>query len=75
MSCELFSLVNGKDFIHPPLFIYPHHVVMDAFLKANNFTNKDLRESKPRRSDEQDVVITSSEIRLSQIFISKVICI
>ena len=34
--------------------------------------NKDLRKLNPRRSDEQDVVITSSGIPLSQILVSKV---
>ena len=34
----------------------------DAFLNANNNRNKDLRESNTKRSDEQDMVITSSRI-------------
>ena len=38
--------------------LYAHHVVMDAFLSATDFRNKDLRESNPRKSDEEDVVIT-----------------
>ena len=42
---------------------------------ANNFSNKDLREWNPRRSDEEDVVMTSSGNPISQIFVSKVICI
>ena len=49
---------------------------MSAFLNANSFRDKDLREwSSPRRTDKQDVVIPSSGIPLSQIFVSKPICI
>ena len=42
---------------------------MDAFLNENNFRRKDLRVSNPIISDEQDVVITSSGIPLTQIFV------
>ena len=45
---------------------------MYAFLNANNFRKK-IWESNQRISDEQDVVFTSSEIQLSQIFVSKVL--
>ena len=48
---------------------------MDDFLNANNSERKDLIESNPRISDEQDVVITSSGIPFSQIFVSSVIYI
>ena len=55
---------------------YAHHVVMDAFLNANNSENKDLREWKLRRSDEQDVLISSSSGNgRFQIFVFRVICI
>ena len=47
---------------------------MDVY-NANNSKNKDLRGWNSRRSDEQDVVMTSSGIPLVQIFVSKVICI
>ena len=47
---------------------------MDAFLKTNNSKNKHLREWNPAIiSDEQDVVIPSSGIPLSQIFVFRVI--
>ena len=48
---------------------------MDTFLYANNSKNKDLRVWNPRRIEEQDMVIISSGIRLSQTFLCKVICI
>ena len=51
---------------------YVHHVVLDALSNANNFRNIDLREWNPRTSDERNVVITSSVIRFSQIFVSNV---
>ena len=45
---------------------YAHHVVMDTFLNANYFRNRDLREWNPRTSDGEDVVvITYSGIRRS----------
>ena len=47
-----------------------HHVVMDIILYVNNSKNKVLRESNYKRRDQQDVVITYSGIRLSQIFVS-----
>ena len=46
--------------------------MVDTFLNENNIRNKDLREWNPR-SEEQDVVITSSRIQLSQIFVSNVL--
>ena len=45
---------------------------MDTFLNANNSKNKDLREWNARRSHEEDVVITSSGIPLSKIFVFRV---
>ena len=48
---------------------------MDAFLNSNSSKNIDLREGNPIRSDDKHMVITASEIRLSQNFVSKVICI
>ena len=39
----------------------------------NNSKNKNFREWNPRRSDEQDVMMTSSAIQLSQMFVSQVI--
>ena len=50
---------------------YAHHVVMNTFLNANNFRNKDLRYYRGR-SDHHVFLITSSGISLSKIFVSKV---
>ena len=53
-----------------------HHVVMDAFLNAKTWKTKILESRmNPRKSDEQDVVMNSSGIRLSKIVVSRVICI
>ena len=50
--------------------------MINAFLNASNSRNIDLKELNPIKSDEQDVVNTSSGIRLpSQIFVSIVIFI
>ena len=46
---------NGDVLQLLPIFTcdqYPYHVVMDTFLNASSFRNKDLREWNPRRSDE-----------------------
>ena len=48
---------------------------MDAFLNANNWKIKDLRESNSRISDDHSLLMTSSGISLSQIFVSQVIWI
>ena len=48
---------------------------MDAFFNTNKSKSKDLRGWNSRRSAEQNVVITFSGIPLSQIFVSKVVCI
>ena len=44
---------------------------MDIILNVNNSKNKVLRESNYKRRDQQDVVITYSGIKLSQIFFLK----
>ena len=54
---------------------YTHHVVMDTFLNANHFRNKDLRVPNHRWSDHHVFLIISSGIPLSQIFVFRVICI
>ena len=41
--------------------------------KCKHSKNKDLKEWNPRRSDEQDVEMTSSGIPLTQIFVYKII--
>ena len=51
---------------------YAHHVVMDAFLNANKL-EKLVWGSRMREENEQDVVIISFGIPLSQIYVSKVL--
>ena len=48
---------------------YAHHVVDGHFLNANNSINKDLGVWNPRRSDEEDMVITSSDSTLKSLFL------
>ena len=74
---DLYFILKHPLFTFLPLGILQLLSLVDqyAFLNANNSKNKELREWNPRRSDEQDVVMTSSGIPLSQIFMSKVICV
>ena len=64
-------LVQKNSCYTPTIFTcdqYTHHVVMDTFVNANNFRNKHLREWNPR-SCHHVLLITSSGIPLSQIFV------